>query len=315
MFKKFATVSAIAALLITLLAPASQAITDSTPTKNLVSTAWLKANLADPNLILVHVGDADNSVYVRSHIEGAQFIDWKKELANSEEDKLRYGVVTRSNFAKVVERLGITSKSTVVFYAEAAGVTRAAWAVWVSKIYGVPDARLLDGGLLKWTKEGGAVTIAAPAPKPAGSLNLLWPSQTKLRATIAEVIRNAKLKKAAQATIVDARATDAFVGKTPKTGLGDAAKAGHIASSANVPVSDLTNSDGTFKSADEIRTAYAKVGVTKNTKVILYCGTGHAAVASWFALTQIVGNNNVKNYDGSWFEFATKAPGDLVETN
>lgn len=313
MFKKITVVSLLAALISTAFAPASQAVTESNPTKNLVSTTWLKANLNDPNLILLHVGDADNSIYARTHIEGAQYIDWKSELANSSESKLKNGVVTRSNFDKVLKRLGVTSKSTVVLYAEAKSGLKATWGAWVFNLYGAPDVRILDGGLLKWTSTGGATTFAASATKAAGTLKATVASP-KLRAKIEEVVRNAKLKTSARAIIVDTRDVASYEGKAAGTGLGTAAKAGHIASAKSIPTASILNSDGTFKSAAEIKAAYAAVGVTKDTKVILYCGTGLLASASWFALTQILGNNNVKNYDGSWFEFAATAPEAVIET-
>jgi thiosulfate/3-mercaptopyruvate sulfurtransferase len=313
MFKKFTLISLIAALFSSAIVPTATAVSESTPTKNLISTTWLKANLADPNLVLLHVGDNDNSIYARTHIEGAQFINWKTELANSSESKLKNGVVTRPNFDKVLKRLGVTAKSTVVLYAEAKSGLKATWGAWVFNLYGVPDVRILDGGLLKWTANGGATTFAATAAKSTGTFSAT-PASTKLRAKIEEVIANAKRKSSLRAVIVDTRDTASYEGKAAGTGLGTAAQAGHIATAKTVPTASILNSDGTFKSAVEIKAAYAAVGVTKDTKVILYCGTGLLASASWFALTQILGNNNVKNYDGSWFEFAATAPADAIET-
>jgi thiosulfate/3-mercaptopyruvate sulfurtransferase len=312
MFKKVTLISLVAALFSTAIVPSASAVTESTPTKNLVSTTWLKANLSDSNLVLVHVGDNDNAIYARTHIEGSQFVNWKTELANSSESKLKNGVVTRGNFDKVLKRLGVTSKSTVVLYAEAKSGLKATWGAWVFNLYGVPDVRILDGGLLKWTSTGGATTFAATPAKPTGTFSATVAS-TKLRAKIEEVISNAKRKSSLRAVIVDTRDTASYEGKAAGTGLGTAAKSGHIASAKTVPTASILNADGTFKSAAEIKAAYAAVGVTKDTKVILYCGTGLLASASWFALTQILGNNNVKNYDGSWFEFAATAPEAVIE--
>lgn len=313
MFKKVTLISLIAALFSSAIAPTATAVSESSPTKSLVSTTWLKANIADANLVLVHVGDNDNSVYARTHIEGAQFINWKTELANSSESKLKNGVVTRTNFDKVLKRLGVTSKSTVVLYAEAKSGLKATWGAWVFNLYGVPDVRILDGGLPKWTSTGGATTFAATVAKPTGTFSATVAS-SKLRAKIEEVIANAKRKSSLRAVIVDTRDSASFEGKAAGTNLGTAAKSGHIASAKTVPTASILNVDGTFKSAVEIKAAYAAVGVNKDTKVILYCGTGLLASASWFALTQILGNNNVKNYDGSWFEFAATAPEAVIET-
>lgn len=313
MFKKIIAISLLSALVSTGIVPAASAVTDSTPTKSLVTTNWLQANLSDPNLILVHVGDNDNSVYARTHIAGAQFINWKTELANSSESKLRNGVVSRTNFDKVLKRIGVTEKSTVVLYAEAKSNLKATWGAWVFNLYGVPDVRILDGGLSKWTSDGGSTTFAPATAKSIGTFKATAAS-TKLRARIAEVISNAKRKPGDRAAIVDTRDVASYEGKAAGTGLGTAAKFGHISSAKNIPTANILNTDGTFKSAAEIKAAYAAIGVTKSTKVILYCGTGLLASASWFALTQILGNKNVKNYDGSWFEFAATAPEAVIDS-
>ena len=313
MFEKIFAASISVVLLSTVVIPSSSAVTESTPTKTLVSTSWLQENLSNPNLLLLHVGDNDNSIYARTHIAGAHLIDWKTELANSAESKLKNGVVTRANFDKVLKRIGATPKSTIVLYAEGKSGLKATWGAWVFNLYGAPDVRILDGGLPKWTAAGGATTFAATATNSQGTLNAKVAS-SKLRAQIKEVIRNAKRKTSARAIIVDTRDSASFEGKGAGTGLGVAAKAGHIASARSIPTSSILNADGTFRSAADIRAAYAEVGVSKDTKVILYCGTGLLASASWFALTQILGNSNVKNYDGSWFEFAATAP-DAVITN
>jgi thiosulfate/3-mercaptopyruvate sulfurtransferase len=305
-----ATVVTLSLGLVAFIAPAS-AVTPSTP-QALVSAKWLTENIKDPKLVLIHVGDNDRSIYARSHIEGAQFIDWKTQLANSSESKLRNGVVTRSNFYSAARDFGISKDSTVVLYHEGKSNLRATWGAWVFNLYGVPDVRVLDGGLAAWTAAGGATTLAIPAKKTRGTY-VSTAASKKLRATIEEVIANAKSKAKTRAVIVDTRDEASFAGTNVSTGLGAAANAGHIASAKSIPTASILNTNGTFKSVADIKAAYAAVGVTANTPVILYCGTGLLASASWFALTQILGYKNVKNYDGSWFEFAAAAPTDLIE--
>ncbi len=311
MLKKIiSSVIAISISSVAFIAPSS-AVTPSTP-KALVTAAWLKANLNDPNLVLLHVGDADNSVYVRGHIEGAQFINWKTELANSSESKLKNGVVTRTKFYSVARHFGINKNSTVVLYSEAKSNLKATWGAWVFNLYGAPDVRVLDGGLGAWTAAGGTTTFALPTAKTSGNW-IASPASTKLRAKIEEVIANAQSTAKNKAVIVDTRDSASFEGKSASTGLGTAVNAGHIASAKSIPTASLLKADGTFKSAADIAAAYAAVGVTKDTPVLLYCGTGLLASASWFALTQILGYTNVKNYDGSWYEFAATAPVALIE--
>lgn len=312
MFKKVLSAVLSTALISSIFAFPAQAVTPSTPTKALVSAAWLKENLADKNLVILHVGDADNSIYVRGHIEGAQYLDWKTELANSSESKLRNGVVVQSKFQQVVKRLGINSDSTVVLYAEGKSGLKATWGSWVFNLYGFPDVRILDGGLLKWTSSGNSTTFAVPAAKSAGNFVATNDSHN-LRAKISEVISNAQSKSSKRAVIVDTRDSASFAGTSATTGLGTAAAAGHITTAKSIPTASILNADGTYKSVADIKAAYAAVGVSSTSKVLLYCGTGLLASASWFALTQVLGYKNVKNYDGSWFEFSAQAPKALID--
>lgn len=312
MFKKVISVVLASALISSVFAFPARAVTTSTPTKALVSVSWLKENLADKNLVILHVGDSENSIYVRGHIEGAQYLDWKTELANSSESKLRNGVVVQSKFQQVVKRLGINPDSTVVLYAEGKSGLKATWGSWVFNLYGFPDVRILDGGLQKWVAAGNSTTLAVPTAKSTGTFVTSNDSR-KLRAKISEVIQNAQSKSSKKAIIVDTRDAASYAGTNVATGLGNSAAAGHIASAKSIPTASILNADGTFKSAADIKAAYASVGVTENSKVLLYCGTGLLASASWFALTQILGNKNVKNYDGSWFEFSAQAPKTLID--
>jgi thiosulfate/3-mercaptopyruvate sulfurtransferase len=312
MSRKFLSVVLVAAISAAVVSTPAQAVTSSSPTEKLVSVNWLKDNLSDKNLVLVHVGDNDNSVYVRGHIQGAQFLNWKTELANSQESKLRNGIVVQSKFKQVVQRLGVNLDSTVVLYAEGKSGLKATWGSWVFNLYGAGDVRILDGGLVKWSAAGNPTTFAVPAARPKGTFEPTNDSR-QLRASISEVIRNAQSKSKNKAIIVDTRDAASFQGTNVGTGLGAAAAAGHIAGAKSIPTTDLLNPDGSFKSAQEIRAAYAAVGVTSSSKVLLYCGTGLLASGSWFALTQILGYKNVKNYDGSWFEFSATGPKDLID--
>lgn len=310
--KKTLGVVLASAIALSALVQPAHAVTASAPTKALVSTEWLETNITDKKLVLLHVGDADNSVYARSHIQGAQLIDWKTELANSSESKLKNGVVTRAKFQSVVKKLGINPDSTVVLYAEGKSVTKATWGAWVFKLYGFNDVRILDGGLNKWTASGEATTLLPTPAKRAGKF-VVKAASVKLRAAIAEVVTAAKSKAKNKAVIVDTRDAASYAGASASTGLGTAPVAGHIASAKSIPTASILNADGTFKPVADIKAAYAAVGATAKSDILLYCGTGLLASASWFALTQVLGYSKVKNYDGSWFEFSTIAPNELVE--
>ena len=80
---------------------------------------------------------------------------------------------------------------------------------------------------------------------------------------------------------------------------------GHIPGAANIPWAKAANEDGTFKSADELEWLYGGAGVTRDKEVIAYCRIGERSSHTWFALTELLGYGDVKNYDGSWTEYGS----------
>ncbi len=111
---------------------------------------------------------------------------------------------------------------------------------------------------------------------------------------------------AKQAALVDVRSNDEYTGKLlhmvnyPQEG---AQRGGHIPSAQNIPWATAANADGTFKSAEELRAIYGGKGVTPDKPVITYCRIGERSAHTWFALTQLLGYSDVRNYDGSWTEW------------
>jgi thiosulfate/3-mercaptopyruvate sulfurtransferase len=81
-------------------------------------------------------------------------------------------------------------------------------------------------------------------------------------------------------------------------------RGGHIPGAKNVPWGRAANADGTFKSADELRGIYEQEqGLKPSANVITYCRIGERSSHTWFALTYLLGYQDVRNYDGSWTEW------------
>src|SRR5207247_3666664 len=80
---------------------------------------------------------------------------------------------------------------------------------------------------------------------------------------------------------------------------------GHIPGAASIPWAKAANDDGTFKSADELTVLYEGAGVMGDQEIIAYCRIGERSSHTWFALTELLGFGNVKNYDGSWTEYGS----------
>jgi len=109
-------------------------------------------------------------------------------------------------------------------------------------------------------------------------------------------------------TLVDVRSPGEYSGELlapanlPQEG---AQRGGHIPGAKNVPWAQAVKEDGTFKSAEDLRNLYASKGVTGDKEVVAYCRIGERSAHTWFVLTQLLGYNNVLNYDGSWTEWGS----------
>jgi thiosulfate/3-mercaptopyruvate sulfurtransferase len=261
----------------------------------LVTADWAQEHLGQPGFVFVEV-DEDTSAYDKGHIEGAVKLDWKKDL----QDPLRRDFVSREQFEQLLSERGISNDDTVVLYG---GNNNwfAAYAYWYFKLYGHQDVKLLDGGRKKWELDSRPLstdTVSRPATQYKAS-----EPDTSIRAFRDEVLDAIGTKN-----LVDVRSPDEFAGKLvapahlPQEG---AQRPGHIPTAVNVPWSKAANEDGTFKSDDELRKLYEDAGLDTGKDTIAYCRIGERSSHTWFVLRELLGQQNVKNYDGSWTEYGS----------
>ena len=262
----------------------------------LVDADWAEAHLDDPNVVFVEV-DEDTSAYDNGHIRGAVKIDWKTEL----QDPVRRDFVDRAGFERLLSEKGISNDDTVVLYG---GNNNwfAAYAYWYFKLYGHDNVKLLDGGRKKWELDAREMVTEVPQRKQT-SYTASEP-RSDLRAFRDEVVAAIGTKN-----LVDVRSPDEFSGRLlapahlPQE---SAQRAGHVPSAANVPWSRAANEDGTFKSDAELREIYVdEAGLDESKPTIAYCRIGERSSHSWFALRELLGYEDVKNYDGSWTEYGS----------
>ncbi len=253
--------------------------------------------LDDPTVVPVEV-DEDTTAYDGGHIRGAVKINWKTEL----QDPVRRDFVDRAGFEQLLSEKGISNDSTVVLYG---GNNNwfAAYAYWYFTLYGHPadKLKLLDGGRKKWELDGRELTKEVPAREKT-SYTASEP-RTDVRA-----FRDEVLQAIGQRSLVDVRSPDEFSGKlfAPAHLPQEAAmRAGHIPTARNIPWSKAAKEDGTFRSDDELRQLYGDAGVDLDGEIIAYCRIGERSAHTWFVLHEILGNDKVKNYDGSWTEWGS----------
>ncbi|MFL1376949.1 MULTISPECIES: sulfurtransferase [unclassified Nocardiopsis] len=261
----------------------------------LVDADWVEAHLDDDNVVLVEV-DEDTSAYDKGHIPGAVKIDWKTDL----QDPVRRDFIDKTGFEKLLSAKGIGNDDFVVLYG---GNNNwfAAYAYWYFKLYGHESVRLLDGGRKKWELD--SRELVEEVPERAATEYRAKDQDLAIRAFRDEVVEAIGTKD-----LVDVRSPDEFVGKllAPAHLPQEASqRPGHIPTARNIPWAKTANEDGTFKTAEELRELYTEAGVDLEKDIIAYCRIGERSSHTWFALHEIVGLENVKNYDGSWTEYGS----------
>jgi thiosulfate/3-mercaptopyruvate sulfurtransferase len=262
----------------------------------LVETEWLEEDLDDPSIRVVEV-DEDTTAYEKGHLRGAVGWNWNTDLHT----KVGRDYLSRVELAELLGRAGVDADTTVVLYG---GNNNwfAAYAYWILKLRGFDNVRLLNGGRKKWELESRELTQEVVA-HPTKEITLTGPEHDQIRA-----LRDAVLGRLGDATFVDVRSPEEFRGEklAPDHLPQEQAQVpGHIPGAANIPWVKAANDDGTFKSADELRALYEAEGVTDAKEVIAYCRIGERSSHTWFALTELLGYKNVKNYDGSWTEYGS----------
>jgi thiosulfate/3-mercaptopyruvate sulfurtransferase len=261
----------------------------------LVDADWVAEHAGDAGVVLVEV-DEDTTAYDGGHIAGAVKIDWKTDL----QDPIRRDFVNKEQFEALLSERGISNDDTVVLYG---GNNNwfAAYAYWYFKLYGHRDARLLDGGRKKWELDARELT-SETVTRPATEYKAAEPN-LDIRA-----FRDEAIAAIGNLSLVDVRSPDEFAGRLlapahlPQE---QAQRGGHIPTAVNVPWSKAANEDGTFKSDDELRKLYADAGLDTSKDTIAYCRIGERSSHTWFVLRELLGEPNVKNYDGSWTEYGS----------
>ncbi|MGH4021629.1 MAG: sulfurtransferase [Pseudonocardiaceae bacterium] len=261
----------------------------------LVTADWAEQNLDTDGIVFVEV-DEDTTAYDAGHIPGAVKINWKTEL----QDQVIRDFVDKGAVEKLLSDKGISNDDTVVLYG---GNNNwfAAYAYWYFKLYGHSDVRLLDGGRKKWELDDR--TLTTDVPQRQATSYTASDQDTSIRAFRQEVVDAIGNKN-----LVDVRSPDEFAGKilAPAHLPQEAAqRPGHIPTALNVPWSKAANEDGTFKSDDELRALYSDQGLDESRSTIAYCRIGERSSHTWFALHELLGHSDVKNYDGSWTEYGS----------
>src|SRR6202012_1136603 len=262
----------------------------------LVAADWVESHIGEPGFVIVEV-DEDTSAYDKGHIPSAIKVDWKQDL----QDPVRRDFVDKTGFEQLLSERGISNDDTVILYG---GNNNwfAAYAYWYFKLYGHDKVLLLDGGRKKWELDSRELTRDVPdRPKTSYTAKEQDPALRALRDEVITAIGKRNL--------VDVRPRVGFSGGLlPPAHLPQerAQRGGHIPTAKNVPWSKAANEDGTFRSDGDLRELYGdEAGLDFSKDTIAYCRIGERSAHTWFVLHELLGQANVKNYDGSWTEYGS----------
>jgi thiosulfate/3-mercaptopyruvate sulfurtransferase len=263
----------------------------------LVSTDWVAEHGTDPNVRLIESNE-DVLLYPAGHIPGAVQVDWTADL----NDHLQRDYIARKGFEALMSRIGATPKTTVVFYGDKNNWW-ACYAFWVFQLFGHTNARIMDGGRVKWAKEARPMTRDVPAYPPT-KYRAPERKDAPVRAFQKQVLAHLKAK----GQLVDVRSPEEYAGTRmhmPDYPNEGALRGGHIPGAKSIPWARAINpEDGTFKTAGELKELYEKTNKLNPSKpTIAYCRIGERSSHTWFALKYLLGFKNVRNYDGSWTEW------------
>jgi thiosulfate/3-mercaptopyruvate sulfurtransferase len=262
----------------------------------LVDTQWVEDHLGDDSIRIVEV-DENPGLYAESHIPGAIGFDWKKDL----QDPVKRDFLGPDDFASLIGDRGISNDHTVVLYGDRNNWF-AAYTYWYLRYYGHDNVKLVNGPREKWIAEDRPTTQDVPSYASA-SFKVSGQDEA-IRAKREEVLA---ILGAGSHRLVDVRSPQEFSGELiamPGYEQEGAQRSGHIPSAKSVPWAQAVREDGTFKSREELEELYTTKGVIDgDTPIVAYCRIGERSAHTWFVLHELLGRDDVRNYDGSWTEW------------
>ncbi len=267
----------------------------------LVSTDWVaeriqEGDALDPTILLIESNE-DPLLYPSGHIPGAVEVDWTRDL----NDPVRRDYLDREGFERLARRIGLAPETTAVFYGDRNNWW-ATYAFWVFQLFGHQNARVMDGGRIKWLAEERPMTREVPE-REASSYRAKERDDRTERVFRRGVVQHVETG----GQLVDVRSPQEFSGERlhmPDYPNEGALRGGHIPGASNIPWATAIDEDGTFKDSETLRAIYSRDhGITGDRPVITYCRIGERSSHTWFVLKYLLGMENVRNYDGSWTEW------------
>jgi thiosulfate/3-mercaptopyruvate sulfurtransferase len=278
-------------------------------TKAVVDVAWLASQrpgsvrLVDLRWTLTQK-PTGREKYEAGHIPGAVFVDLDRDLSRPGGPG-RHPFPDPDRFADLLARLGIGPSTHVVVYDDSGGAIAARF--WfMLRVHGHESVSVLDGGYPAWTQAGLPVTTDEPRIAPAPKMSLQLDRSRLVDRTYVKRIVDARRDAGAKPLVTDARPPERYRGETEPVD----AKAGHIPGAINAPVAGNLR-DGRFRTAQELRALYERLGATRSPAIVASCGSGVTACHTLLAL-DLAGIEGGKLYVGSWSDWSSQPDAEVA---
>ncbi|MBB1035178.1 sulfurtransferase [Dietzia sp. CQ4] len=262
----------------------------------LVSTRWAESRLDDDSVVFLEVDEDVSAYHTDGHIPGAVALNWRTEL----QEEYTRDLVGRERFGELMSERGITRDHTVVVYGGNHNWF-AAYAYWYLRLYGHADVRLLDGGRMRWERDG--LSLDTDVPRRPVTAYVADPQDLSIRA-----FRDDVLAGLGSDALVDVRSVDEYTGRlAAPAGLPQEGgrQRGHIPGAVSIPWNRAVTRDGTFRTDADLREIYADFLDEPGRRVVTYCRIGERSSHTWFVLHELLDQPDVVNYDGSWVEYGS----------
>lgn len=259
----------------------------------LVSPAWLKENLADPKLLLFHVGAKPE--FDKEHLPGAQLVVPQDLSIPRAESQLMLQLLPAEALREKLQSLGVSDDSRVIVYFGSDMISPATRVYFSLDAAGLGDrTSFLDGGMPAWKAAGGAVTDEVK-PQTPGRITLKPQPDVVIELNeVREGLARASIN------LIDARMPEFFDGTSP----GAMPRSGHIPGAHNIPFPTLATSDLRMRSEGDIALIFKAAGIKTGDTVASYCHSGQQATMVYFAAKRL--GIKARVYDGSWDEWSRK---------
>lgn len=254
----------------------------------LVDAAWLSAHLADPDLVLLHIGPKDD--YAAAHIPGARLMSL--DDVGDDDDGLSLQLPPPPQLRKRLGALGIGDNTRVVVVFAKGWISPATRVIFTLQAAGLGErVSLLDGGMDAWRVQQRPTTA-----QPGAVVNVTGP-EIRMQPVVVDADFVRSHAGSAGYVLVDARAPVYFDGIEPSGAPGKRRK-GHIPGAVSIPFTDVVEPDNKLKIPARLTALFAARGIKAGTRLVVYCHIGQQATAVIFAARSL--GIDALLYDGSF---------------